>query len=37
MIDNELRRKLIELSDSLDQLEASIRAVKAKINKILEG
>jgi len=32
----ELKRKLKELSEALDQIEVSIRILKAIINKILE-
>jgi len=34
---DDLKRRLIELSEALDQLETAIRVVKAKINRILEG
>ena len=34
-VDKELERRLLMLYEALDQLEASIKAVKAVINKIL--
>ena len=33
----ELKRHVAELYEALDQLETAIKAVKAKINRILEG
>ena len=36
-MDEELARRLKELLESLDQLETAIRAVKARINKVLES